>query len=84
MSHFPDGIVYVIVPNADLTEEMINNVKKDFNVIGNKTTNTCRESTDDPVRTLMKVKSPVSAVFNGYEWFNSTEIKLQLTDGTWD
>lgn len=81
MSHFPDGVVYIIVPTLSETEEMLNNMKRSFNV----TSDTLRRSDplDLPQQTLYKVKEPVSAAFNGYTWYNWEEIQVELEASKW-
>ncbi len=79
MSHFPNGIVYIIVPTIDVTTEMVNEMKRSFT--------TClaglRKSSNGN-STLLKTREPVSAVFNGLEWYNETEILVILEGGSWD
>lgn len=78
MSYFIDDKIYIVVPTVDVTIEMVNNVKKDFY----SSASTLRKN-DDESKTLFKVRSPVSAVFNGYEWLNHDDILIELEKAEW-
>lgn len=80
MSYFTNGVIYVIVPTGDITNEMINNAKESYYTTGA----TLRTSTDG-LKSLFKIKQPISAVFNGYHWYNEAEVKQVLDDpeGEW-
>lgn len=79
MSYFaPRDVVYIIVPTADITTEMVNNMKMSFN----STTDTLRESNDG--KTLFKIKVPVSAAFNGYTWYNLEDITAEMEKVGWN
>lgn len=77
-SPFKNGVVYLIIPTADLTTEMINISKKHFNV----TSGTLRKSSDT-TQTILKVKEPVDPLFNGYTWYTHKEIDEIVTGGGW-
>ena len=82
MSYFKNGVAYVLVPKLDVTTEMINNSKRDFNA----NLSTLRESNqaqDADKKILFKVKHPFSAIFNGYPWFNHKEILVELEKSEW-
>ncbi len=82
MSYFINNVVYVIVPVADITEEMFNNVKLDFNTNGNISSNGLKKNTlGDKV--LFKLLKPISNVFVPYTWFNRADALVILRDGTW-
>jgi hypothetical protein len=83
MSYFPDGVIFVIVPTDDVTEEMVNNSKRSFYVTGSASENSFRKSVDG-TSTLIKVRAPASAVFDGYSWYNSIDIKNVVTGQEWD
>lgn len=72
MSYFKRGVVFIEVPNAEITEEMINNMKRDFNV----TRATLRTTVSSAAiqRTIFKVRSPLRPVFNGFVWHNNEDI----------
>ena len=78
MSYFPDGVVYIIVPIADVTNEMINNVKMSFNT----TLSTMRQTLPAaPIqKKVLKLKEPVSSVFNNYKWYNRAGMLAYLSD----
>jgi len=79
MSYFINGIVYIIVPDTDITNEMINNVKKDFYTDGTE-----RKTTSGTPKTLFKVRTPISAIFNGYIWYNHKDILIELDKPEWN
>ena len=72
MSYFERGVVFIEVPNSEITEEMINNMKRDFN--STRATQRTTVSTATIQRTILKVRSPISPVFNGFVWNNSKDI----------
>lgn len=78
MSYFGNDIIYVIVPTIMVTEEMINNSKRDFN-----TDSDSLRTSVDGLNKLFKVKQPVSSVFNGYEWYNQDDILAILATSDW-
>ncbi len=78
MSYFDCDVIWIIVPTADITNEMVNNMKLGFST----TDDTMRKSNDGTL-TLMKVKSPVSPVFNGYKWYNEKDIRAELAKPEW-
>ena len=73
---------YVLIPVADLTEEMINMSKKDFNVIGDVTSHSLREN-DAATSILIKFKDSSTSVFNSYVWYTHTEILTKMTEAEW-
>lgn len=79
MSYFRNGVIYVIVPTADITTEMINIMKLSFN-----STPTSLRETGARDKTLFKIKNPTSSVFNSYIWFNSRDIKIELKKEEWN
>ena len=78
MSYFGNGVVYIIVPTIDVSNEMINNTKVSFS----STVSSLRKSIDLTL-TLFKTKSPVSGVFNGYAWYNYQDINPVLDSAEW-
>ena len=89
MSYFKNGIAYIEIPDADITEEMVNNTKRDFNADASTLTHTNVAATIQ--RTIFKAKTPISPVFNGYMWNNLGDILIvkahadyadpEITDG---
>ena len=78
MSYFRNGVVYIIVPDADITNEMENNAKKSFDVV----LSTMRTSTDD--ETLFKIKIEfVGSAFNSYAWYNREDILVEMEKTEW-
>lgn len=73
MSYLINGVAYIIVNTADVTEEMINTMKVSFN-----TTATTIRTSDDGLLKLFKIKGQISSVFRGYKWFNSVDILVEL------
>lgn len=85
MSFFVNGVVYIIVPVLSSTEEMINNMKRDFY----SDWNSIRKSKETLVadqKYLFKVNNPISSAFNGYAWYNEKTIKevLDNPDERWN
>lgn len=78
MSFLTKGKAYIIVTTADITEEMVNNTKMNFY----SEEDTLRTS-NDTLKTLFKVKTPISAVFNGYKWYNLKKITPILDGVDW-
>lgn len=78
MSYFIDGIVNVLVPTVDITNEMENNMKRSFNT----TRKTARKSLDKTL-TLCKLKEPISNVFNVYEWLNTPDMRIKMRSADW-
>ena len=76
MSYFKNGIAYIEIPDAEITEEMVNNTKRDFN--SDRTTLKHTKPIADIQRTIFKVKTSISAVFNGYRWNNQDDIILVI------
>ena len=76
--YFLNDVIYIIVPTADVTNEMENNMKSSFY----SASGTHRVSTDG-TDTLFKVRNPISAAFNGYVWYNETDIKIELDKAEW-
>ena len=82
MSYFKNDIAYIIVPKIDVTNEMVNNMKRDFNIQWTDVdNNSLAKNTDDKL--LFKLKTPVSAIFNGYVWHNSEDIDVILQQAEW-
>ena len=81
MSYFPDGVAYIIVPDDDISTEMVNNAKISFN----SDYDTLRKTLPEvfPKRVLFKVVTPVCPVFDGYEWFNIATIKIEMAKVEW-
>ena len=81
MSYFPDGVAYIIIPDDDISTEMINNTKISFN----SDYDTLRKTLPgvSPKQVLFKVITPVSSVFDGYEWFNIATIKIEMAKVEW-
>lgn len=78
MSYFPDNIIYVIVPTADITNEMENNMKMSYN--GDK--DSIRKNTGDTKR-IFKLIAPVNDVFMGYKWYSHKDILAELENAEW-
>lgn len=78
MSYFTDDIIYIIMPIADITNEMENNVKKSFN----STVATSRKSLDGTL-IVCKLKQPISNAFNGFVWLNKEDIKKEMAKAEW-
>lgn len=78
MSYFKNDIIYIIVNTVDVTNEMYNNMKKSFN----SDVTSQRKNTNDTKR-LFKLKSPISAVFNDYIWYNKDDIRTEMARGEW-
>lgn len=81
MSYFSNGIIYIIIPDVQITQEMINNMKTSFN----STTSTCGHTLSSATiqKTLFKVKAPVNSAFEGYTWYNNETIKAALVGPDW-
>ena len=79
MSYFCDHAIYIVVPTLSVTQEMWNNMKRDFNT----DSNTARRSIDTPEKILFKVRTPVSSVFDGYEWLNHSEVLELMKTSAW-
>jgi hypothetical protein len=79
MSYFCDGVVYVIVPTADITNAMINASKLGFNTH----TETLRKSIDGTL-TLFKIKMDDIEPFKTYECCNCMDIKAALDTADWE
>ena len=73
---------YVIVPTADLTEEMMNEMRKEFNVIGDKTTNSLRKNADK-TKSILIFKTLSSKVFGSYRWYSYSEISEVILEAEW-
>jgi len=78
VSYFNDKILYIIVPTDDLTNEMENNVKRDYN----STRETFRKNIAG-TEYVLKVRAPISSVFNGYEWLNQKDILVEMAKPEW-
>lgn len=78
MMYFTNGIHFIIVPTNEITEEMKNNVKNSFDL-----KNRSSRVSVDGTKTLFKVKELMSAVFNGYKWYNQRDILKELARGDW-
>jgi len=78
LSYFDNNIVYIIVNTADITQEMINNTKANFY----STQNTLQKSADG-TKTIFTIVAPVSAVFNGYPWYNCKDIESIMATSEW-
>ena len=76
---FKNDVVYIIVPTADITNEMINNMKKSFYAEQNT-----QRTTNDTTQTLFKVKEPISNAFNGYVWYNEDTIAVEMAKAEWN
>jgi len=74
---------YVIVPTADLTEEMMNEMRKDFNVIGDKITNSLRKNADK-TKSILIFKTLSSTVFSSYRWYSYSEISEVILEAEWN
>lgn len=79
MSYFCNHPIYVLVPETDVTNEMINNYKMNFH--GNS--DSIRKSTHLVPLWLFKVRTPISSVFNGYQWYNHDEVLLLIEEEEW-
>lgn len=81
MSYFKNKAVYIPVPDADISEDMVNTAKLSFNA----DINTLRKTVAGAAvpKTLFKMKIPVSSVFDGYEWFNKEDIKELMETPDW-
>lgn len=82
MSYIGDKVVYVIINEVDLTEEMLNIMKKDFNVTGGVSTHSLRKSKDG-TQVVLKVKDLLSTVFNNYRWYSQDEILDKMSEPEW-
>lgn len=83
MSFFaPSGVIYILVPTLSVTNEMVNSMKKDFNT----SSDDIRESNEALIsnrKKLFKVRKPVISAFNGYTWYNHSEILVILEGDEW-
>lgn len=82
MSYFPKGVVYILVPELSVTNEMLNNMKRDFHV-NSSTIRKSNELLASDRDWVFKVKEPISAVFNGYTWYNWDDIQTELQNSRW-
>jgi len=78
MSYFPDHIIYIIIPTADITYEMENNMKMSYNA----NQNTIKRNDIDSKR-LFKLKVPINDVFLSYKWYSHAEIIEELKETEW-
>lgn len=83
MSYFTNKIIYIIVPSADVTEEMINCSKKSFYVTGDRTANSLRKNIAND-KILFKIKEPLGNVFNNYKWYNIKDIRTEIIKEEWN
>jgi len=79
-----DKIIYIVIPDADITEQMISEVKKDFYTTGDSGVggNSLRQNVAQ-TSTLFKLKAPVSDIFKTYVHHNNASIKTVLNAGGW-
>ncbi len=78
MTYFIRGVAYVIIPTADITNDMTNSIKRDFYSDG-----TNLRKSNDGTSTLFKVKKPISAAFDGYRWMNRAECQVKMEESDW-
>jgi hypothetical protein len=82
MSYFIDDEVYIIVPKADVTAEMLNHMKKYFY---SPSIGTLRESSDG--RVILKIRTEdielIPSDLSGYPWLNYVDIKEELSKAEW-
>lgn len=78
MAYFEDGIAYVIVPTVDITNDMVNSVKRDFFA-----TQAMLRKSNDGTETLFKVKQPINSAFDGYVWMNLSECLIKMEEAEW-
>lgn len=78
MSRFYTNVIYIIIPIADLTEEIKNYLKVNFNY----SRTSMRQSLDNTL-VLIKVKEPVSDIFKDYIWYNQDEILNIMATSAW-
>lgn len=76
-------VVYAIIPTVELTEEMLNHVRKDFNVIGSVAENSLRKNKEGNEVVVMFKKSSAPSVFLEYRWFSKEEILKEMENQEW-
>ena len=81
MSYFCKHPIYIIIPKIDAenNQVMINQAKLYFYTNYDK----LRKSLDGS-KILFKVRTPVTEVFNQYEWHNVDSITKILTTAEWE
>lgn len=88
MSYFaPTNIVYIFVPELEVTEEMLNHMKKDFSTRSIDDLKTSNEALPVIRDKLLKIKlnpeTGIPNVFSEYQWYNETDKNTELAQARW-
>lgn len=68
MSKFKNGLVYIIIDDLDITQEMVNySTSTTKNNMPSKTVNLI-------LKRILETNEPVNAVFANYTWYGQDEI----------
>lgn len=83
MGYICDEGIYVIIPVVSLTEEMLNIMRQDFNVIGDVFNNSLRKN-NTGTKVILKFKNTNVNTFNAYRWYSYSEILNIIQESEWN
>ena len=79
-----DTLLYAIVPERDLTEEILNVARVSVNVRGGVLQNSLKKSTDGDVLVPFLCEIGLNSVIRNYRWYTKNQIKRELRESRWD